>query len=265
MKWSLNINQPQAIELGLKNAQEAIILGMICDSPTWAEPVVIDGDVYYWTARHMIADELPLLNLKPDSVYRALRALVSLGLIEYRKSGAKDCTRLTPMGKSYYVGKKSEQALNSEKNPSEFGKKSEKHSENFPTYTSTISYPSTNHHHREEEEGVLFTELVSSNPYSLLPDERIGGLDRATIAEGIERLVVAHAGDEQRYRETLIREILSGGGRTIANIHRLLSPQTINPSRPRIGSNRGEPLLPPEINIFDVIESLYGGGEKNVF
>jgi hypothetical protein len=85
-----------------------------------------------------------LLDLKNDTVYRYFRSLERLGLILYKKEGKKDCLKLTQLGKSYYVGKKFEQFLNSEKNSSEFRKKSEKNSEIFPIYPITKSYPSTN-------------------------------------------------------------------------------------------------------------------------
>jgi ribosomal protein L35AE/L33A len=111
----------------------------------------------------------------------------------------------------------------------------------------------------EEEEGVI---LVPLDPYFAIPDEGMDGLSHDTIVIGVERLVSANAGDDARYRETLVREILSGGGRTISNIRRLLSPQAINPSRPRIGSNRGEPLLPPGINIFDLIDNMHLRGDS---
>ena len=110
----------------------------------------------------------------------------------------------------------------------------------------------------EDEEVVISAEVIPLDPCSLLPEEGVGGLDRAAIAEGIEQLVAAHAGDVVRYREALIREILSGGGRTIANIRRQLSPR---PGARRIGSNRGELILPPGMNIFDVLENMYQDDE----
>lgn len=137
MKYTLTVNQKQALELGISNINQAIILGLIADAHSWAEPEVIDGVVYFWTARQKIADELAILNLKPDSVYRHLKALAELGLIEYVKNGKKDCVKLTKKGKSYYVGNESELSENSEINPSKFGNESEKHSEINPTYKNT--------------------------------------------------------------------------------------------------------------------------------
>jgi len=257
MKWNILINQRMAIALGLKNTTDAIILGMICDCHSWAEPQVIENTVYYWTARQEFVRQLPILGLKEDTVYRYLKNLEKLGIIEYKKLGKKDCVRLTKRGKSYYVGKKSglDEATISEKYPSKHGKKSEIDPEKYPTYSliknhSTINDSSSSlppPFGEDEEEGVISTELVPNDPYSSIPSEGMDGLPNEVIISGIEQLVKANAGDEGTYREALIREVLSGAGRTLKNIRK-------SHRRPRIGSNRGEPALPPGVTIFQLIE-----------
>lgn len=260
MKWNILINQRMAIALGLKNTTDAVILGMICDCHSWAEPQIIENTVYYWTARQEFVRQLPLLGLKEDTVYRYLKNLEKLGIIEYKKLGKKDCVRLTKRGKSYYVGKKSEydDVTMSEKNPSILGKKSEKSSEKNPTYSSIKNYSSINDSSSsslpsssgDEEESVISTEIVPIDPFVAIPEEGMDGLSKNQIVAGVEWIVENFAGDKGSYRNTLIREILSGEGRTIGNIRR---PAT-RLKHPRIGSNRGEPLLPPEVNFFDLIE-----------
>lgn len=265
MKYTLNINQQQAIALGLKNATEAIIFGMICDCATWAEPVIIENEVFYWTSRTKFVNDLPLLDLKVDTVYRYLKSLEKLGLISYKKQGVKDCVKLTELGKSYYVGKKSESEdfAMSEKNPTKLGKKSENDSEKNPTYSSTSSYPSINHSSslppqpiEEEEEGVMPAEVVPLDFYFEIPEEGIDGLTKEQIVAGVERIVERFAGDEKSYRARLVQEILSGGGRTLANIRRQLSPR---PGKPRTGSNRAV-ALPPGVDIFETYETSTIGG-----
>ncbi|MEW5832328.1 MAG: helix-turn-helix domain-containing protein [Campylobacterota bacterium] len=266
MKYTLNINQQQAIALGLKNATEAIIFGMICDCATWAEPVIIDSEVFYWTSRSKFVSDLPLLDLKVDTVYRYLKSLEKLGLISYKKQGVKDCVKLTKLGKSYYVGKKSESEdfAMSEKNPTKLGKKSENDSEKNPTYSSISSYSSINHSSStpppiEEEEGVVSAEVVPHDPYLEIPEEGMQGLTREQIVFGVEHLVALHAGDEESYRKSLLWEILSGRGRTLRNIRRQLAPR---PGR-RTGSNRA-PVLPAGIDVFELYEARSGelpGGE----
>ena len=131
MRYSLYINQPVALDLGMENTTEAILFDYLIIAPTWADDIIIDGKVYYWVARQKICDAHPLLDLKPDTVYRYLKKLLNKGLIEYRKDGKKDCIRITPLGKKYVTKSMSEKNPNlesatmSEKNPEKSGKKSE--------------------------------------------------------------------------------------------------------------------------------------------
>ncbi|HCC80403.1 MAG: hypothetical protein Tp185DCM00d2C31949971_58 [Prokaryotic dsDNA virus sp.] len=148
MKHSIHINQKQAMDLGIKNLVQGHIFDLLTGASTWASPEVVDGEVYYWVSRQRISEQLPLADLKPDTIYRNLKKLAEIGLIEYIKVGKKDCMRLTKIGRSYYVGSKSEldkntmsdlnpnNAENSDLNPEKLGSKSEKHSDLNPTYKS---------------------------------------------------------------------------------------------------------------------------------
>ena len=174
MKYTLTVNQKQALQLGITNINQAIILGLIADAHSWAEPEIIDGEVYYWTARQKIAEELEILNLKPDSVYRHLKSLEKLGLIDYIKSGKKDCVKLTEKGKTYYVGNKSEndeiyyvgnkseKYENSEINPTKLGNKSEFNSEINPTYKNTNLIRVTSDKSYKKIQKEIFTKLNES-------------------------------------------------------------------------------------------------------
>jgi len=149
MKYTLTVNQKQAIEAGVKNINQAHILDLLTSCSTWATPEEFKGEIYYWVSRQSVCRELPLLNIKPDTAYRHLKGLAELGLIDYQKSGKKDLVRLTPKGKKYYVGNKSEfeeshyvgnkseKQTGSEIDPSKSGNKSEKNSETNPTYPTT--------------------------------------------------------------------------------------------------------------------------------
>jgi len=131
MRYNLYINQPVALDLGIENTTEAILFDYLIIAPTWADDIIINGKVYYWVARHKVCEAHPLLNLKPDTVYRYLKKLCNKGLIEYRKDGKKDCIRITSLGKKYVTKSMSEKNPNllslamSEKNPKGSGKKSE--------------------------------------------------------------------------------------------------------------------------------------------
>lgn len=151
MKYNLYVNQALALELGIKNINQAHIFDLLTTASTWASPEIVGKTVYYWVARQSICTELALLNLKPDTVYRHLKGLHTLGLIDYTKVGKKDCILVTEKGKQYllkdkeshYVGNKSEKDNNSEINPNKLGNKSENNSEINPTYPTTNSNPTT--------------------------------------------------------------------------------------------------------------------------
>ena len=155
MKFTITVNQKQALDLGITNINQAIILGFISEAHSWAEPVVFEGEVYYWASRGIIASELELLDLKEDTIYRHLKILASLGLIDYIKINKKDCVRLTKKGKTYYVGNESENNTNdyvgnesekvakSDLNPTKLGNESENNSDLNPTYKNTKEHKNT--------------------------------------------------------------------------------------------------------------------------
>ena len=163
MRWTLNVNQKQSLSLGIKNINQSIILGLICECNSWAEAILIDGQVFYWTSRQSFVKELPLLDLKPDTIYRHLKSLEELGLIEYKKDGKKDCVRLTKLGKSYYVGNESEFSKNSEMNPTKLGNESENNSEMNPTYPNTNTYPITNY----KCDALLASEVITESDFDV--------------------------------------------------------------------------------------------------
>jgi DNA-binding transcriptional ArsR family regulator len=162
VRYTLQINQKQAIELGIKNVNQVLILHLIGEASSWAEPIIDNSEVFYWVSRTKIIEEIPLLNIKPDTAYRHLKSLVELGLIDYIKQGKKDLVKLTKKGRSYYVGNKSESDDNSEINPSKLGNKSEKNSEINPTYNNTNSNTSTNDTFKENKQTKQNVEIVSN-------------------------------------------------------------------------------------------------------
>lgn len=141
MQYNININQKQAMELWIRNINQAVIFDTLTKASTWCDEIVIDSKVFYWVSRTKIIEEHPILDIKSDTAYRHLKALADLELIEYVKSWKKDCVRITEKGKSYisdaYVGNKSEKEENSETDPNKSGNKSENNSETDPTYHNT--------------------------------------------------------------------------------------------------------------------------------
>jgi DNA-binding PadR family transcriptional regulator len=148
MRYNIYVNQVKLKEFGIRNINQAHILGLLLESSTWAEEIIYDDKVYYWVARQKICEELWILDIKPDTAYRHLKKLADYGLIDYIKIGKKDCIRLTEKGKTYnskhYVGNESEKDTNSEMNPTKLGNESEKDSDLNPTYNNTIHDNLTN-------------------------------------------------------------------------------------------------------------------------
>lgn len=209
------------------------------------------------------------LRISQDTLRKVIKELILAGWIEDggqdRKSGQFGSKIIsifafkTPKTGDERIGnlpirQKTESVKNRiGKNPTHNNKQLKKYSSLKNTHSSS----STPQLIEEEEEGVIPAELVAVDPYSAIPNEGIDGLSRDVIIAGINRLVVANAGDDAPYRATLIREIMSGGGRTLRNIRNHPAPVP-RPDRPRIGSNRGEPSLPPGVSIFDLIEQWSG-------
>lgn len=131
MKYNISLNQPKMIEFNL-SVNQWCILDVISVAPAWCDPVLKDNEVYYWMARQKIAEELKSLNLKPDTIYRHVKNLVSLNFLEYEKSGKKDLIRLSKKGKKLF-------STMSEMNPNPYvGNESENTmSEMNPTYNNT--------------------------------------------------------------------------------------------------------------------------------
>lgn len=127
MRLTSYINNQKCLEWGL-NLQQGALFDLLNQLSGWAEPIYIDGAVYYWVAKSKICEEIPVAYSKPDTAYRALKVLEEKGLIIYIKFGSKDCVSLTEKGKEWNseinpsVGNKSEQTRKniretSEKNP----------------------------------------------------------------------------------------------------------------------------------------------------
>ncbi|MDD3597884.1 hypothetical protein [Sulfuricurvum sp.] len=289
MKYDILLKQQAMIDHDL-NVTQFAILDLIAAASTWADCIIINNEAYYWASRTMIVDELKSLDLKPDTVYRNLKQLVRKGLIDFRKKGKQDCVRLTPKAKAIfrksgqkerenpYVGKKSEngEITMSEKKPQKLGKKSEKYAEKNPTDQYTNPHPLTNDPSssssppiEEEKNEVVICEIFKTiEPYANLPDT-VDGLPRSIIIEEVEAIANERGGDFESYRDSLIREVLSGKGRTIANIRTRITRVNLASEKPWVIANRlkrqqGEELSAAlrasgHDNIFDYLEDMEHG------
>ena len=141
MRFSTTLNNQKCMEWEL-NATQGVLIALLYEANAWANEEIIDDKTYYFVSRNLILKELPMFFEKADTVYRNLKVLAEKGIIEYIKHKGKDLIRLTEKGKSWnFIESNSEKSPNfnnnSEKNPSEFGKKSENNSEKNPTYKDT--------------------------------------------------------------------------------------------------------------------------------
>lgn len=153
MRFSTYLNNAKCMEWKI-NAQQGILFALLYEAPAWAKEEIIENKTYYFVSRNLILEELPMFFEKSDTVYRNLKVLQEKGLIEYIKQGKKDLIRITAKGKTWneFKDNNSEKSpsseQNSEKNPNNLGKKSEKelkNSEKNPTNNNTIyNYNNTN-------------------------------------------------------------------------------------------------------------------------
>lgn len=115
----------------------------------------------------------------------------------------------------------------------------------------------------EEDEHEGCEIVITPDPYSELP-ENIEELSRQIVIDGINAIARERGGDFEKYRDSLIREVLSGKGRTIANIRARLTRMSLAHEKPWIIANRlkrqqGEKLSAAlrasgHDNIFDYLE-----------
>ncbi|MDP8078356.1 hypothetical protein [Phocoenobacter skyensis] len=139
MRFSTYINNQKLDEWDLEVNQGALI-DLINQSSSWAEPIAIDGKIYYWVSRGFVIDQLPRYYKKVDTVYRHFKELDKKGIIEYRKVGDKDLILLTEKGKQWNELTAKYSVKSSDSNPT-LGTESEetrieirKSSDSNPTY-----------------------------------------------------------------------------------------------------------------------------------
>ena len=154
MRFSTTLNNQKCMEWEL-NATQGVLIALLYEANAWANEEIIDDKTYYFVSRNLILKELPMFFEKADTVYRNLKVLAEKGIIEYIKHKGMDLIRLTEKGKSWnFIESNSEKSPNfdnnSEKNPSEFGKKSENNSEKNPTYKDTNIQKDINKNNKEK-------------------------------------------------------------------------------------------------------------------
>ena len=100
MQYSLLLDQSRSVEWGL-NLSEATLFCVVSNAPHWATESIRDGKVWYWISNAKLANELPLLTSKPDTIKRLMSSLQSKGLINRTTDGLRTYIQLTQKGKSW--------------------------------------------------------------------------------------------------------------------------------------------------------------------
>ena len=102
MRYSQHINLLRAYEWGL-NLQQATLFAFIYELPSWASSrQAEDGQLYYFASHQKIIDELPILGMKRDTIYRNINKLIELGLLQrWVVDGKHDHYLITQKGKQW--------------------------------------------------------------------------------------------------------------------------------------------------------------------
>ena len=125
MQYITSINNQKCLEWGI-NATQGALFCLLYEANSWATEIIKNEKTYYFVSRNLIIQELPLFFDKADTVYRNLKTLEKVGLIEYIKSEKKDLIRITEKGKTWNYLKSEKEAKNSEIFPKKLGNKSDK-------------------------------------------------------------------------------------------------------------------------------------------
>lgn len=128
MRYTTYINNSRCLEWGINPSQGALV-DLFNQLPSWAKAETVDGKTFYHIARQKILEELPVWFKTADNVYRNIKHLAELGIIEHIKIDRRDLVRLSETGNKW----------NSEKIPTlgEFSEKEPINSEKNPTYNTT--------------------------------------------------------------------------------------------------------------------------------
>lgn len=169
MKFTLYLHPARIKEWGL-TMSEAVIFSFCYELPSWATPISVDGENYYFGDRGKASEETGI-ELKEDTVYRVYRSLSEKGLIVYKKHKHMDLVLVTDKGRTWNTNSDLN-PKNSEKNPKKepkLGKKSESH---IVCYKETSSY-------KEEEPKSDFSEPLKegNSGIGVKPQDNRNGAD----------------------------------------------------------------------------------------
>ncbi|AKC63202.1 putative phage replisome organizer [Clostridium sporogenes] len=103
MKYTIHgFNQEKAIELGLDN-DDLLILRYFIDFKDSGAMVsrILNDRTFYWIKYEAILEQLPILKLKKDSVYRRLKKMCKSGILEHKTIKKNGTYSFYSVGKTY--------------------------------------------------------------------------------------------------------------------------------------------------------------------
>jgi hypothetical protein len=141
MKPIIVINQIAIVKAKLDiDFIDAVILDFICATPNWNSVVKLNkgDDTYYWVSYKLISKQLPMLKMKKDSIYRRVKHLAEVGLIDILEDSqkvGKTFLKITSKAKALFFTEdetidNTDQSDASDENPKGFGNKSEGNGQN---------------------------------------------------------------------------------------------------------------------------------------
>ena len=103
MKYTVHgFSQPKAVELDL-DMNDLAILRYFVDfkdsGKMYSE--IIDGKTYYWLKYEGVIEQLPTLKLKKDAIYRRIKKMCSLGILEHKTIKRKGVYSFYTLGPRY--------------------------------------------------------------------------------------------------------------------------------------------------------------------
>ena len=173
MKYNININQLAVMNSGLKlDLIDCAIIDFIRNwaSAKKATKIDFDGNLYVWIGHKLIQDQLPLLRLKKDSIYRRMKYLCNIGILEQHPQSKQ-------LGMSLYCSTELFDSLlfsePTDENPMTYGFKSDAPTDENPNYNSnkednknkdTFIGENEFSHHTQEEEVLQFKVPKKETP-----------------------------------------------------------------------------------------------------
>jgi hypothetical protein len=239
MKYNIYLNQQKATEWGI-TPQQAILFSYLHDLHSWADCYIVSGIPHYYITKQKIITEMPLLNCKPDTIYRWIKQLSELGVIHIIHKGIGSLIGITKKGATWNSEISSRQMGIShgygsegvDANPTLLGSVSAKTSDIHPTNNNTSNNNTKTDHHL---------------PFAI--EQQKGGGGEFEIGEYLELVVKPISQgkkDPQGYFESVRSRLLRHGlsGRDLAQLASI-----------RLMEIKDDRLPPPDLRPTIVSES----------